>query len=63
MTEDKTPIFVRCFSEDKPFFVENKTLEEYLTFKHRVIIRKQEDLMRLIKIELEENMQINPKKK
>lgn len=45
---------LKVYKEDKEFFVRNKTLEEYLCFKHKKLIRTQEDLMNLIKIELEE---------
>ena len=48
--------YVRCFEDDKKFFIGNDELEKYLSFKYKELIRKQEDLMFLIRKELESNM-------
>jgi hypothetical protein len=53
LTETKV---LRCYEDDKTFFVDNEKLEKYLTFKHQKLIKKQEDLFSLIRKELEENM-------
>jgi len=55
-TEDKSYVYVRVYQEDKDFFTSNKELEMYLVFKHKELNKKQEDLMHLIRVELEENL-------
>lgn len=45
---------IYVYKEDKPFFVENEELNKYLIFKYRVPIKTQEDIMKLLKIEIEE---------
>ena len=48
--------YIRVSEEDKEFFTNNKKLEEYLVFKHRKLIKRQEDILTLIRAEIEENM-------
>ena len=48
--------YVRINEEDKEFFTNNRKLEEYLVFKHKKLIKRQEDLMSLIRSEIEENL-------
>ena len=50
-------ISIRCYEKDKPFFIKNNDLEKYLTFKHKILIKKQEDLMEAIKLELNETLE------
>ena len=57
---EKTHTVFRISEEDKKFFNSNK-LQIYLMTKHKRIIYSQEDLMNLIRLELQQNLE-NDKK-
>lgn len=54
--ETKSSIQIRIYEEDKAFFVDNEKLTKYLALKHKTIPKKHEDLMALVRMELEETL-------
>lgn len=44
---------IKCYKGDKDFLI-SKELQEYLIFKHKKLCIRQEDLVNLIRLELEE---------
>lgn len=55
--------FIRCYAEDKNFFIGNSDLEKYLVFKHKEIPKRQEDFFHLVRLEMEEILNNVQKKK
>lgn len=54
MPNEDNVSYLRMLREDKDFFSGNAELERYLVFKHKELIKRQEDLTHLLRIELEE---------
>ena len=51
---DKKVVVMNVFEEDKEFLTSNIALEKFLVLKHQKIAKKQEDIVHLIRLEIEE---------
>lgn len=59
--EDSTNIKIN--KDDHAYLFRNRELEKYLVFKHKEIVFSQKDMMKLIRMEIEENFEKVKKEK